>query len=320
MFNGINATTGQIDPTLPLAADRFVPIEPAPDYMEGSVSINGSGSGLSVPYPGPGGGSYPFYTPGSDVLLIEECVYQPDPNPSLLIPNPPTSWFWNIRIGDRLQVNRSGPWFTVVGPMTVTPATGNSEMFVNVGPPGPLNRQTSPLIRVYNGTLYYPEFLLLVNGQDDNNNGWVDEGWDGFDNNGDGNIDELAEWETELWPATFVAQSTQNYPYRIRRRPAPITGGRITALPTHVVVDLLTWQSTRAVPAPGQSLHGFRRGPRQPERRRRAVHDLRDAHVLRARQRLLPFLARGTERRLQPVGRHHRPPPAAPQGRRPHPL
>jgi prepilin-type N-terminal cleavage/methylation domain-containing protein len=244
-FNGINAATGQLDPTLMLAADRFVPIEPAPDYTEGFVSILGPSALLSVPYPGPGGGSYPFYTPGSGVLMIEESVYATNPNPSVLIPNPPTSWFWNIRVGDEIQVNQTGPWFKVVGPMTVKPSDGNSEMFVNVGPPGPLNRQTSPLIRVYNGTLYYPEFLLLVNSRDDNANGWVDEGWDGVDNNGDGNIDELAEWETELWPETFVSQSTVNAPYRIRRRPAPVSGGRAISLPSNVVVDLTTWGTTR---------------------------------------------------------------------------
>ena len=180
-FNGINAATRQLDPSLPLAVNRFVPIEPAPDYSDGFVSIFGPGASLSVPYPGPGGGSYPFYTPGSGVLLIEESVYATDSNPSVVIPNPPTAWFWNIRIGDEIQVNQSGPWFKVVGPMTVTPSDGNSEMFVNVGPPGPLNRKTSPLIRVYNGTLYYPEFLLLVNCRDDNANGWVNEGWDGVE-------------------------------------------------------------------------------------------------------------------------------------------
>ena len=47
--------------------------------------------------------------------------------------------------------------------------------------------------------IYHPEFLLLVNGVDDNANGWIDEGWDGVDNNGDGQVDELAEWESELW-------------------------------------------------------------------------------------------------------------------------
>ncbi|MGP0065455.1 MAG: Tfp pilus assembly protein FimT/FimU [Isosphaeraceae bacterium] len=244
-FNGINASTGQLDPSLPLAFDQFIPIEPAPDYTEGLVSIVSPMDGMSVPYPGPGGGAYPIYNPSSSVLMIEESVYQPNPNPSLFIPNPPTSWYWNIRIGDEIQVNQSGPWFKVVGPMTVTPATGNSEMFVNVGPPGPLNRQTSPLIRVYNGMLYYPEFLLLANTRDDNANGWVDEGWDGVDNNGDGNIDELAEWENELWPDTFISQPIVNFPYRIRRRPAPVSLARATSLPTNVVIDLTTWRTTR---------------------------------------------------------------------------
>ena len=78
--------------------------------------------------------------------------------------------------------------------------TGNSELFVNVGPPG----ARSPLVNVYvtgdSVTFYYPEFLLLVNGFDDNANGWTDEGLDGIDNNGDGQVDELrAKWETEIW-------------------------------------------------------------------------------------------------------------------------
>ena len=58
--------------------------------------------------------------------------------------------------------------------------------------------------------VYYPEFLLLVNGVDDNDNGWIDEGWDGIDNNGDGNVDELAEWEPEVWTGAS-ASLAQNY-------------------------------------------------------------------------------------------------------------
>ena len=50
--------------------------------------------------------------------------------------NEPASWFWNIRVGDKLQLNGSGIWYTVVGPMVVTPQQGNSELFVNVGPAG----------------------------------------------------------------------------------------------------------------------------------------------------------------------------------------
>ena len=40
-----------------------------------------------------------------------------------------------------------------------------------------------------------PEFLFLVNGLDDNINGWIDEGFDGVDNNNNGVVDDLFEWE-----------------------------------------------------------------------------------------------------------------------------
>ncbi len=201
VFNGINASTGQLDSGAILASNRVIPIEPAPNYNEGLVKplYNFGTYSLELPYPGPGGGYYPLTGSGPNVLLLQEYVYNPAVYPA--IPNPPTSWFWNIRIGDKLQINNAGPWYTVVGPMTVSPAsgTGNSELFVNVGPPG----TKSPLFAVYaNGNeviVYYPEFLLLVNGSDDNGNGWIDEGWDGVDNNGNGQIDELAEWESETW-------------------------------------------------------------------------------------------------------------------------
>src|SRR5262249_30055907 len=114
------------------------------------------------------------------------------------------------------------------------------------GPPGPPDPKSYPLIRLdNNGNLYYPEFLLLVNGKDDNANGWIDEGWDGIDNNGDGNIDELAEWENELWPDQIVAQGIFNQPYIIRRRPFPGPNARTVALPSSVVIDLTTWGTTR---------------------------------------------------------------------------
>jgi len=195
---------GTIDPSQILAANRIIPIEPAPMYHEGLVSLNATAVlyGFKLPYAGDGGGNYPYFSPlnpplaGTGVLMIEESAF--DPNTAL--PNSPTSWFWNIRIGDKMQINNAGLWYTVVGPMTQTQAKGNSEMFVNAGPPD----TQSPLARLFvsaNGKttiVYYPEFLFLVNGRDDNNNGWTDEGWDGLDNNGNGQVDELAEWEAEL--------------------------------------------------------------------------------------------------------------------------
>jgi prepilin-type N-terminal cleavage/methylation domain-containing protein len=239
VFNGINPSTGQLDSGMILAANRIIPIEPAPAYLEGLVTIGTVPISLSLPYPGDGGGNYPINVPVGCALLLEESPF--DTSGDSPIPNSPTSWFWNIRVGEKLQINNAGPWYTVVGPMTQSSATGNSELFVNVGPPG----TQSPLARFNGVNIYYPDFLLLVNGIDDNANGWIDEGWDGVDNNGDGKVDELAEWETEIWTGASLTQSISNVPYVIRRRPAPGPNARAIAFPSQVVVDLTTWGSTR---------------------------------------------------------------------------
>jgi prepilin-type N-terminal cleavage/methylation domain-containing protein len=245
VFNGVNSSTGLLDPTAILAASRIIPLDPAPDYSNGRVFLNMVPQGLHLPYPGDGGGYYPINVQGSGApIVLEECPF--DLNSNAVLPNEPTSWFWNIRVGDQIRINSVGPWFTVVGPLNQAAAQGNSELFVNVGPPG----TQSPLARLFfNGVqaiVYYPEFLLLVNGLDDNGNGWVDEGWDGVDNNGNGLVDEIAEWELENPPQTILAGwNSKNAPYVIRRRPAPGPNAREMALPTNVVVDLTTWSTTR---------------------------------------------------------------------------
>jgi prepilin-type N-terminal cleavage/methylation domain-containing protein len=245
VFNGINTSRGQLDPTAILAANRIIPIDPAPAYNEGRVSISILVDIPSLPYPGDGGGYYPVAVPGGTVIVLEECPFDLSSNAPL--PNSPTSWFWNIRIGDQIRINNVGPLFTVVGPLNQTAAQGNSELFVNVGPPG----TQSPLARLFfNGDqaiVYYPDFLFLVNGLDDNQNGWTDEGWDGVDNNGNGLVDELAEWELEDLPQSIAGplQNITNLPYVVRRRPAPSPNAREMALPSQVVVDLTTWNTTR---------------------------------------------------------------------------
>ena len=234
--------SGQIDPTQPLAANRIIPIEAAPDYTEGRVSIvipnpldpTTNAYSLAIPYPQQNGGGY--YPSGAysaafgnsatagNVLMVKEVVVEGN---SL---NEPVSWFWNIRVGDKLQLNGSGIWYTVVGPMVVTPQQGNSELFVNVGPAG----SQSPLSDTQSGTSVSPEFLFLVNGLDDNQNGWADEGWDGVDNNLSQEqangvtplVDDLAEWEIEAWPAAFSTNPPTNVLYTIKRRPGP--GGQLT--------------------------------------------------------------------------------------------
>jgi hypothetical protein len=123
-----DATTGRLVPGQTLAYSRVIPIDPAPEYREGMVTVRPSAAYAAAVVNVPG-------------LVLEEAPV--DRNGA---PNPPVSWMWNIRVGDRLQLNDAGPWYTVVGPMQVGPAAGNSEMFVNVGPPGRQARSIHPAI------------------------------------------------------------------------------------------------------------------------------------------------------------------------------
>ncbi len=177
---------GQIDPGQPLVASRIVPIGPAPEYSEGRISRVDTSNlppGFTMPYPA--------------LMVCEQIV---SPSGEL---NSSTSWFWNIRVGDKIQINQAGAWYTVVGPMFQGPAQGNSELFVNVGTAG----TQSPFSQTQGGQNVFPEFLWLVNGRDDNGNGWKDEGFDGVNNNFEyeklnglpHTIDELIEWEQEKW-------------------------------------------------------------------------------------------------------------------------
>lgn len=181
---------GSIDPSGVLAYNRIIPIGPAPDYSEGSVSVYTDGARGSSNY------AAAIRTvngyPGVPCLVLEQAVRNAQG-----APNAPTSWFWNIRVGDQIQLNKTGPWYTVVGPLEIRPTNpdplkrSNSELFVNIGPPG------TALPTLAGGVPC--EFLLLVNGRDDNANGFVDEGFDGIDNDGDGVVDNATEWERETW-------------------------------------------------------------------------------------------------------------------------
>lgn len=234
-FNGISPTTGLLDPTLPLAYNRIVPIDLAPEYQEGMVSV----------YPT---ATYPNALltvngyAGCPCLVLEESVVSP-----VGAPNPPTSWFWNVRVGDKVQLNGAGQWYTVVGPVGVA----NPEGFVNIG-------QAGTALPTLNGPKPC-EFLLLVNGRDDNGNGWADDGFDGVDNNSDGRVDEhlpgttvtvggvqavADEWEQEQWIGGAV-NGMVNVAYTIRRHPAPAANAREVSLPTSMVIDASTVFTTR---------------------------------------------------------------------------
>lgn len=216
------------DPAQANAYNRMIPLMTPPSYSEGLISV----------YPA---NVYPAtVTLGTLALVLEEVpgqwVLPPTGPPYQWVPNSPTSWQWNIRLGDKVQINGAGPWYTVAGPSTLA----NPEGFVSWGANGQPGSQ-SPLQRTYtsldgqNMTLN-PDYLLLTNGKDDNANGWVDEGWDGVDNNNINGIDELAEWEQETWLGSLTA-IVLNRPYLIRRRPVPGVNARETPLPSGVVID-----------------------------------------------------------------------------------
>ncbi len=165
---------------------RIIPIELAPDYSDGLVAaalppftITGPASTLPL-------GSPPTNpaTPGTDPRLqIQQSLFFDPPTNS--IPNPPTEWFWNIRQGEKLRFADAGRYFIIAGPMT----TLNPERFVNLDTPGNLFVSLPPGITPPAGTTSGAEGLFLVNGQDDDGDGYVDNSFDGIDNDGDGLTD-----------------------------------------------------------------------------------------------------------------------------------
>jgi prepilin-type N-terminal cleavage/methylation domain-containing protein len=276
-INGINPSTGLLDPTYPLAMSRIVPLESAPDYAEGKISIIRDHP-LFSPFPAAPTWGYPYPYPSAasptgsgtvSVLMVEECPIDTSQLPAALVPNAPTSWFWNIRIGDKIRIDNSGQSYTVVGPML----QANPELFVNDGAAG----TATQLVRQYTGAgtsvTAHVEYLFLVNGDDDNNDGFIDNGWDGVDNNLDGFIDisntvppGYSEWlETETWsgalagrmspknaivtslppvPPNLPTQGILNLPYLITRRPMASPGSREVSLPSNMVIDVTTWATT----------------------------------------------------------------------------
>ncbi len=257
-----NPIPGQI-----LTSNRIIPIEPAPDLTDASIHgsatfvdrINSSwtnASGNPPAYPVGSGATYPAGLPiGTStipfqVLIVAQSIFQDNKvntaNSPVGIFNPPTNWFWNVRIGDKFRFNDSGRYYTVIGPMTMP----NPEGFVNDG----LSNATSTL-QVFYGQpgatqAFNPEFLFLVNGYDDNFDGYPDNGFDGVDQNTNGVPDDIAEWaETESWlgsqnQADFASQNNLQptpFAWTIARRPVPSPGGREVTLPGGAVIDLTTW-------------------------------------------------------------------------------
>jgi len=224
-------------------------------------------------------------------ISVTEAVFSNPPTNT--VPNEPTTWYWNIRQGDKIRFDDSGRYYTVAGPMyggAYDATTGNPynvERYINFGPPAYLPNTsvaqslTSTYPSVNNGgsldpmsPSHLPEILFLVNGQDDNGNGWVDEGFDGIDNDGDGVIDpgynglddngngqidepiELiyarpgfpagGEYEPEQFLGSQLTTGFLSQRYTIFRRPVVSEGAREVALPQGVVIDMTTWNAGSA--------------------------------------------------------------------------
>jgi prepilin-type N-terminal cleavage/methylation domain-containing protein len=220
------------DPSLPaplLAFNRILPIEPAPDYSEGRVSI--------VAGPNPAAATLPLlYAPTARAYPAETLRIEESRENATGAPNARTSWYWNVRIGERIRIGESGAWYTIIGPAKVPPGAGNPEQFVNVGPPG----VPSPIVRGGDEV----EFLYVVNGLDDDADGVTDSGWDGTGYAAGQLAPGVPGWEAERWHVAH-GPGLLDRPYTIERRPVPTQGARFVEMPSNVVIDATTWDTTR---------------------------------------------------------------------------
>jgi prepilin-type N-terminal cleavage/methylation domain-containing protein len=242
---------------------RMIAIEPGPQYSEGLI-LPGYPSSTQLPQlasMNPTFMDITTVTPTVTRLVISEAKFKTVNigGKPIQIPNPPTSWFWNIRVGDKIRFNNSGQTYTIAGPDLVNSQaqdpTVNPERYVNWGYPSATSSNITNLNQ---------EFLFLVNGKDDNGDGYTDEPLDGIDNdrdgfidpgyngrddNGNGVYDETAELALnnygEYEPETFANPLSTTTPstYTIYRRPVPSPGSREIALPQGTVIDLTTWNS-----------------------------------------------------------------------------
>lgn len=256
---GIRLLPDAFDPSRPLVltSSRMVAIRPGPTYSEGEVTSIQNPSGV-IP---PRYGLLPYTDqtdPAKPTMVIKEykTTSVTVGNTTVKVPNNPTSWYWNIRRGDKIQFEGSNRLYTIVGPMTVGPKNTtlpNPQHFINNGlpsvyPTGPGSNKA--------------EFLILVDGQDNDGDGFTDELFDGIDNDGDGIIDPgfgvPGEYERDVIHENLPTNAGLHY--TIFRRPVPVEDAREVTLPAGTVIDLTTWNAPSAVARNGDS------APSQPER------------------------------------------------------
>jgi type II secretory pathway pseudopilin PulG len=109
----------------------------------------------------------------------------PNTGGTLEVPLPPTSWYFNIRQGDRIRIGGAGNVFTIAGPMTLGPQNRNPERFINQTVD--LLVDGTPVRALPVNALY--EILHVVNGRDDDGDGYIDEQFDGIDNSNSNLVD-----------------------------------------------------------------------------------------------------------------------------------
>lgn len=298
-----------------LAANRMVAIEPAPDYSEGAISIGGDPAQVAAagnPLATSVAPFLPFQPAAADTsstptsyvvvngtdprLRVLQAATMPTVGVPAGIPNAPTGWYYNLRQGDKILIGDTGRYYTIAGPMTRGPGAGNVERYINYDP----NFSSSNPNSTPPATAPYPtppETLLLVNGQDDDGDGWIDEGFDGIDNDGDGvidpgfngidddkdgqvdEIDELffaangfpmgGEYEQEQFLAAQLTSAQgsgffTSQPYLVKRRPVISPQAKEVLLPDGVVIDLTTWNAPSITPSTGATLPERSRVPVDP--------------------------------------------------------
>lgn len=241
-----------------------------PNYSDGPVLVQGgSAFSTAITPQAPLSGNPVWFT-------LWESKYSEiygTPTPTGGQPRSSTSWYWNIRRGDKIRIGPQGNELTVVGPILVT----NAEGFINWGDPTAYNSTPSSTVPSAASAGPAREFLIVLDGLDNDNDGYVDEAWDGVDNDGDGLIDPLfngiddpdyttgntnsviddpgefrpGEWEPEGIPVaggpvnyapTTPREAVDNHAlgatYTILRRALPSPKSRELTLPTGILIDM----------------------------------------------------------------------------------
>lgn len=205
-FAVVRRADGSVDPAAPLAYSRVVPLTAPAAIRDGRVSIRDT---------------FPAGFPVG-ALIVEQEVMRDEGGVRVL--EEPTSWAWRVRLGDRLEL--LGRTYTVCGPV----ATANPDGFVNYPAGGTgLDRGEGEA-----------EWLMLVNGIDDDDDGSIDNGFNGRDENLDGVADDAMEWtETEVWGLDAPVVGS---PYIIRPRPVPAAGAAGVEL-AGALIDATGWDA-----------------------------------------------------------------------------